>query len=92
MLDVNEEDTSRVKKSLFNFIWNKKQDKIKRDVMRQDYSNGGLCAPDPNTLFKSFRLAWISRLLATNKMETIMAIYPNSFFPKIWGSQFSSAL
>ena len=33
MLDVNAEDTSRIKKSLFNFIWNKKQNKIKRDVM-----------------------------------------------------------
>ena len=70
MLDVNEEDTSRVKKSLFNFIWNKKQDKIERDVMCQDYGNGGLRAPDPNTLFKSLRLAWISRLLATDKIET----------------------
>jgi len=34
-----------IKNSVFNFIWNKKQDKIKRDVMYQDYSNGGCVFP-----------------------------------------------
>ena len=29
----------------FSFIWNKKQDTIERDVMYQDYSNGGLRGP-----------------------------------------------
>ena len=91
MLDVNQEDTSRVKKSLFNFIWNKKQDKIKRDVMCQDYSNGGLHvrAPDPNTLFKSLRLAWISKLLATDEIETeLWRSIPTHFFQKYGGLNF----
>lgn len=58
MQDISSEETSRIKKSIFSFIWNKKQDKVKRDVMCQDYVNGGLQAPDPNFLFKSLRLAW----------------------------------
>jgi len=46
-----------IKNSVFNFIWSKKQDKIKRDVMYQDYSNGGLHAPNVEVLFKSLHLA-----------------------------------
>ena len=46
-----------IKNSVFNFIWNNKQDKIKRDVMYQDYSNGGLRAPNVEVLFKSLLLS-----------------------------------
>ena len=52
MLDIS----PRIKKSIFSFIWNKKPDKIKRNIVCQDYINGGLQAPDPETLFKSLRL------------------------------------
>lgn len=31
MKDISSEEISRIKRSSFNFIWNKKQDKIKRD-------------------------------------------------------------
>ena len=41
MLDISPNDTSRIKKSIFSFIWNKKPDK-----MYQEYTNGGLRAPD----------------------------------------------
>ena len=89
MQDINSEDTSRVKKSIFSFIWNKKPDKIKRDVMCQDYVNGGLRAPCPNTLFKSLRLAWISRLLVTDEtmIESWKSI-PSYFFQKYGGLNF----
>ena len=53
MLDISPNDTSRIKKSIFSFIWNKKPDKIKRNIMCQDYANGGLRAPDPDVLFKT---------------------------------------
>ena len=33
MLDISPNDTSRIKKSIFSFIWNKKPDKIKRNIM-----------------------------------------------------------
>ena len=63
MLDIRPNDTSRIKKFIFSFIWNKKPDKIKRNIMCQDYTNGGLRALDPDMLFKSLWLTWISRLL-----------------------------
>ena len=61
-----------IKKSVFNFIWSKKQVKIKRDVMYQDYSNGGLRAPNVEVLFEALHLAWISRFLVRdqNFLET----------------------
>ena len=37
---------------LFNFIWNKKPDKIKRQVMYQDYMDGGLHVPNVLTTFR----------------------------------------
>ena len=47
-LDISPNDTSGIKKSIFSFIWNKKPGKIKRNIMCQDYINGGLRAPDPD--------------------------------------------
>ena len=57
--------------------------------MCQGYSNGGLRAPDPNTLFKSLRLAWISRRLATDEIETeSWRSIPTHFFQKYGGLNF----
>ena len=89
MLDISPNDTSRIKKSIFSFIWNKKPDKIKRNIMCQDYTDGGLRAPDPDILFKSLRLTWISRLLIPN--ETITEPWkaiPSHFFKKYGGLNF----
>ena len=52
---------------IFNFIWSKRQDKIKRDVMFQDYTVGGLRVPNAKVLFKSLNLAWISRFLTRDQ-------------------------
>ena len=78
-----------IKNSVFNFIWNKKQDKIKRDVMYQGYSNGGLHAPNVEILFKSLHLAWIFRFVVRdqNFLETWKSI-PNYFFKKYGGFNF----
>ena len=70
MLEISPNDASGIKKSIFSFIWNKKPDKIKRNIMCQDYINGGLRAPDPDILFKSLPLAWISRLLIPDETTT----------------------
>ena len=89
MLDISPNDTSRIKKSIFSFIWNKKPDKIKRNIMCQDYANEGLRAPDPDVLFKSLRLSWISRLLIPDEttIEPWKAI-PSHFFKKYGGLNF----
>ena len=89
MLDISPNDTSEIKKSIFSFIWNKKPDKIKRNIMCQDYINGGLRAPDPDILFKSLRLAWISRLLIPDETTTEpWKSIPSHFFKKYGGLNF----
>ena len=57
--------------------------------MCQDYTNGGLRAPDPDILFKSLRLAWISRLLIPDEttIEPWKSI-PSHFFKKSGGLNF----
>ena len=47
---------------LLNFIWNKKTDKIKRQILYQNYFDGGLRVTNILTTFKSLNLAWIPRL------------------------------
>ena len=59
-----------IKSTIFNFIWKNKQDKIKRDVMYQDYSKDGLRAPNIEILFKSLNLAYNPRLLTVDPHST----------------------
>ena len=57
--------------------------------MCQDYTNGGLRAPDPDILFKSLWLAWISRLLISNETTTEpWKAIPSHFFKKYGGLNF----
>ena len=46
MLVTPLEIVSSVTTSLFDFIWRKKPDEIKRQVMYQDYVDGGLRVPN----------------------------------------------
>ena len=77
-LDISPNDTYRIKKFIFSFIWNKKPDQINRNVMCQYYTIGGLRAPYPGILFKYLRLAWISRLLIPE--ETTIKSWKSSPF------------
>ena len=63
------EIVSSVTTSLFDFIWCKKPDKIKRQVMYQDYVDGGLRVPNMEVMAKSLKLAWISRFLSTDVLS-----------------------
>ena len=64
MLVIPSEIVSSVTASLFDFIWCKKPDKIKRQVMHQDYVDGGLRVPNMEVIAKSLKLAWISKFLS----------------------------
>ena len=73
----------------FNFIWSKKQDKIKRDVTFQDYTDGGLRAPNAKVLFKSVNVAWISRFLTRDQyFQKAWKTIPDHFFGKYGGLNF----
>ena len=86
MLVTPSEIVSSVTTSLLDFMWCKKPDKIKRQVMYQDYVDGGLRVPNMEVMAKSLKLAWISRFLSTDvlsRKENWKAI-PYHFFKRIW--------
>jgi len=90
MLVTLSEIVSSVTTSLFDFMWCKKPDKIKRQVMYQDYVDGGLRVPNMEVMAKSLNLAWISRFLLTDvlsRKENWKAI-PYHFFREYGGLNF----
>ena len=90
MLVIPSETVSSVTTSLFDFIWCKKPDKVKRQVMYQDYVDGGLRVPNMEVIAKSLKLAWISRFLTTDvlsRKENWKAI-PDHFLREYGGLNF----
>ena len=55
-----------VQTELFSFLWKNKKDKIKRAVIFHPLAEGGLNFINFDTMVKSLRLAWLSRLLGDN--------------------------
>ena len=62
---LGEKSVKAITDHLFNFMWSKKPDKIKRQIMYMylDFIDGGLRVPNISTTFKARKLAWISKLL-----------------------------
>ena len=48
---------------MFKFLWNCKPDKIKRDLIIQDYNYGGLNIIDNSSLNKALKASWVRRIL-----------------------------
>ena len=63
MLSVPQDVITKVQTKLFNVLWRNKKDKIKREVLFQETSKGGLNFPNFATTVKALRLSWIGRLL-----------------------------
>ena len=62
MLSVPELAIQQTQRKLFSFLWKKKRDKIKRQVLCWPLSRGGLGFPCFRTAIKALRLSWM-RLL-----------------------------
>ena len=77
--------TSAINASSFSFIWDNKPDKIKRQVLYQDYNHGGLNAPNISVFCKALRLVWIHHLLfsESDEIETWKTVPDFAF--KIYG-------
>ena len=63
MLTVSEIVIQKTQVELFAFLWKNKKYKIKRQVMYQKLSQGGVNFINFRTMVKSLRLSWIGRLL-----------------------------
>lgn len=53
-------------KTLYNFIWENKIDKISRKTLQLNYEKGGCRMTNVEIFIKSLKLTWIRRLLTTN--------------------------
>ena len=89
VLDIQKDYIVKIQSLIFKFIWKEKQDKIKREVLYQDYERGGLRVTHVETLCKALRLAWIQRFLKSDSREIEnWKVIPCSFFKKYGGLHF----
>ena len=51
---------------LYKFIWNGGNDRVKRDIICNDYDHGGLKMFDPLLFFQAQKSIWVKQLLDPN--------------------------
>ena len=86
MLRVPEMVIKMVQEKIIKFLWKNKNDKIKRSVIYQSLSSGGLSFPTFRTVVKSLRSSWLGRFL-NHTNESWQAI-PNDSFNRYGGLPF----
>ena len=75
-----------VRTKSFKFLWRNKKDKIKRSGLYQEPDRGGIRVTDLNIMLKALKLAWIPRILASDKRN--WCTIPNHFLKKMGGLNF----
>ena len=55
-----------LQKRFFSFVWNSKTDRIKRDVLIQEYNAGGLKMININNFVSALKISWIRRLITVD--------------------------
>ena len=58
----------------FKYLWEQKPDKVKRDVITQDYSEGGLRMINFQFMFKSLKAMWIKRMMTNTNANWLLYI------------------
>lgn len=58
----DQEIINKIKKLMFNFLWDNKPDKISRDKIIQDYQHGGLKMLDVESFIYSLKCSWVKRI------------------------------
>ena len=64
-----------IKDTMFRFLWNGKPDKIKRNVIIQDYNKGGLKMIEIDSYINALKTKWIKRILDENNKGLWKEIY-----------------
>ena len=62
-LQTDREAIKEINTIFFQFLWDEKGDKIKRNVMINDYAEGGLKMIDIESFNKSLKSSWIKKYL-----------------------------
>lgn len=64
--DSDPSTVDKLQKEIFQFIWNNKTDKIKRNIMINTKEKGGLSVPHVNSFSKALKLSWVKKILDAN--------------------------
>ena len=62
-LQINSQIIKQINDLFFDFLWNSKGDKIKRNIITQNYGNGGLRMIDIKSFNKALKRLWIRKYL-----------------------------
>ena len=79
---------NKIKKTMFQFLWDNKPDKISREKNIQDYGHGGLKMLEIDKFIKSLKCSWVKRIkLQTDSKwvqlyETMLNKYGKQFLFK----------
>ena len=77
----NKDMLKRLNTLFFQFIWNKKSEKVNREDAKLPVKLGGLGMPDILKFWSAFKFSWLRRLISTD-----------SFWPQILQTQISEVL
>ena len=71
---------NELQRKLFTFVWQGKPDRIARDMLVQDYKDGGLRMPHVVSFIQSLKVKWLQRLLYSDAVWTDLfdTIFPRS--------------
>ena len=80
---------NELQKTVFQFVWNRKQDRISRKIAVRSIAKGGLGIPNIKTYINAVKLIWIGKLKTSeNKWKSIIkSTYPNEV-NKFWSHIF----
>ena len=81
---------NELQKTAFQFVWNRKQDRISRKIAVRSIAKGGLGIPNIKTYINALKLIWIRKLKTSeHKWKSII----KSTYPKVvWFEQLGSSL
>jgi hypothetical protein len=69
VLHIPQDIVREINSKIYEFIWQGKTDKIKRDIFEQDFEKGGLKMTNMNDIVKASSIMWIKKYLDdTNRL------------------------
>ena len=66
---------------MYDFLWDSKPAKIKREILTMDYEKGGLKMIDLETFIKSLKICWIITMIESEDNGILKSIYLSKLKP-----------
>ena len=79
--DPNKQTIKRIETIMYDFLWDSKPAKIKREILTMDYEKGGLKMIDLETFIKSLKICWIKRMIESEDNGILKNIYLSKLKP-----------